>query len=77
MAKYGARGVDYVVALELLARAQWEPSREVRLGNQTLKAQGVNRQAKKRALARMQRSGLVSIEAAPWKSPLVRVRFVE
>jgi hypothetical protein len=77
MTKYGARAADYVVALELLDRAQWEPTCEVRLGNKTLKAQGVNRQAKKRALARMQQFGLVSIEAAPWKSPLVRVRFVD
>jgi hypothetical protein len=30
MTKYGARAADYVVALELLDRAQWEPTCEVR-----------------------------------------------
>jgi hypothetical protein len=69
----GAHGQTYRVALILLYldwKAQGSP---VRLANGMLEIDGVSRQSKWRALADLERLGLITVERRGGKSPLVRL----
>jgi hypothetical protein len=65
-------GRTYQVALRLLY-LRWRDGGPVKLGNRALKSLGVSRQSKWRALAQLQRLGLVRIECRSNKSPLVHL----
>jgi hypothetical protein len=69
----GATGQTYRVALFLLYldwRTRGEP---IRLSNSLMQIDGVSRQSKWRALAALERRGLIVIERRPSRSPLVRL----
>jgi hypothetical protein len=77
LAKVRARGSTYAVALELLGQARWTPRRTVKLTNVKMKKLGVGRTAKKLALEQLEKTGLITVEQAPRKSPIVRVWFTD
>jgi hypothetical protein len=69
----GTRGQTAVVALHLLHQAWRNRGGAFTLANGALKAKGVGRDAKRRALAELERHGLISVERRPKKSPRVTV----
>jgi hypothetical protein len=75
LARAKADGSTYRVALYLLQETWRSGCNRVKLANGTLKAQGVSRWAKYRALDELGRLGLVSTEREDRRSPLVTVKF--
>jgi hypothetical protein len=75
LARMGADGTTYRVALYLLYEVWRSGSDRVKLANVGLKAQGVSRWGKNRALHRLARAGLISTERASGKSPVVTVKY--
>jgi hypothetical protein len=72
----GATGQTYRVALFLLYQ-HWKGKCEpIKLPNGMLKIDGVSRQSKWRALADLERRGLIAVERRPSRSPIVRLYFV-
>jgi hypothetical protein len=67
----------YRVALFLLYRHWWTKGRPVKLSNVAMAAEGVPRREKWRALADLERLGLVAVERRPKKSPVVTVLFAD
>jgi hypothetical protein len=63
----------YKLALALLHRDWKNDGRPVRLANKGLEADGLNRKQKYRALADLERLGLVTVERRFRKSPTVKV----
>jgi hypothetical protein len=63
----------YKLALALLHRDWKNDGRPVRLANKGLEADGLNRKQKYRALADLERLGLVTVERPFRKSPTVKV----
>jgi hypothetical protein len=72
----GAPGATYRVALYLLYLHWKDGGRPIKLPNGMLKIDGVNRQAKWRALGDLERRGLITIERHPGRSPLIRLETV-
>lgn len=70
-------GSDYRLALELLARVRWVPSRRVPLSNVAAGRAGVSRRTKWRVLQRLRKRGLVAVESGRGRAPAVKVRFVD
>ena len=69
----GARGATYQVAVRLLYLAWKQKCNEVKLANGMLEFDGISRFAKYRALAALERRGLVKVERPPRKSPIVHI----
>jgi hypothetical protein len=69
----GARGQVYALALHLLYLSWKAKGSPVKLANGMLKIDGIGRGAKWRALAELERRGLITIQRRPRKSPLVTV----
>ena len=69
----GASGRVYALALHLLYLHWKGHDAPVKLANGMLAIDGISRRTKWRALAELERRGLVSIERRSRKSPLVRV----
>jgi hypothetical protein len=65
----------YQVALYLLWEAWRSDNPRVKLANGVMQKRGVSRWAKQRALQRLGRAGLISIEQHPRKSPTITVKF--
>jgi hypothetical protein len=74
LARIGASGHTYAVALELLYQARW--TKNVKLTTARLKALGVSRRSKWRALDEFSRVGLVHVEERGNKNPIVTMRFI-
>jgi hypothetical protein len=72
----GAGGKTYAVALELLQLAFRRKSRTITLPNTTVSAAGISRSAKARALADLEKRGLIWVERRPRKSPIVRLYLI-
>ena len=69
----GASGKAYALALHLLYLDWKAKGAPIRLANGMLKIDGVSRASKWRALAELERRGLISIERRSRKSPLITV----
>jgi len=69
----GASGPTWRVAVYLLHLHWRQHGKPFKLPNKTLKASGVNRYAKRRALLYLERLGLIGVDWRPRKSPLVSV----
>ena len=63
----------YRVALVLLYASWKSRGAPVKLPNGMLEIDGVRRQSKWRALAELERRGLITVERRPSRSPIVRV----
>jgi hypothetical protein len=74
LARIGASGSTYAVALELLHQARW--SKNVKLTTACMEKRGVGRHSKWRGLNALSRAGLVHIEERGNKNPIVKVRFL-
>ena len=72
----GAPGPTYRVAIYLLYLHWKDDGGPVKLPNGMLKIDGVNRQAKWRALGDLERRGLITVERRPRRSPLIRLETV-
>jgi hypothetical protein len=71
----GAHGQTYRVALFLL-HLHWRGGGEpVKLANGMLAMDGVPPTSKRRALADLERRGLITVERRPHKSPLIKLRL--
>ncbi len=73
----GASATTYRVALFLLWESWRSDLRRVKLSNAALRDWGVGREAKRRALDKLGRAGLVSVERRARKSPTVTVKFTD
>ena len=71
----GAGGQTYRVALCLLYLHWKGRGGPVRLANGMLGLDGVSRQSKWKALANLERRGLIVVEHRPRKSPLVQINL--
>jgi hypothetical protein len=71
----GATGQTYRVALLLLYEGWKANTDTVKLGNRMPGFNGVSRYSKWRALAELERRGLVRVERRPKRSPVVRLQF--
>jgi hypothetical protein len=69
----GASGKVYALALHLLYLHWKGRGQPIKLANGMLKIDGISRAAKWRALAELERRGLVSVERRSKRSPLVSV----
>jgi hypothetical protein len=69
----GAGGQVYALALHLLYLHWKAKGAPVKLANGMLKIDGISRQSKWRALAELERRGLISIGRRPKKSPLISI----
>jgi hypothetical protein len=69
----GADGQTYRVALYLLYMDWKGDGSPVKLTSGALAVDGVPRETKRRALADLERRGLVTVERLPRKSPIVRL----
>jgi hypothetical protein len=69
----GAPGQTYRLALMLLYQHWKRKGEPVKLANGMLKIDGVSRASKWRALADLERRGLVTVERRPRRSPLVHL----
>jgi hypothetical protein len=69
----GASGTTHQVALRLLLLSWKQGGGPVKLGNKSLEFDAINRYAKRRALANLERRGLVTVERQPRKAPLVQL----
>ena len=69
----GASGKAFVLALHLLYLDWKAKGAPIKLANGMLKIDGVSRASKWRALAELERRGLISIERRSRKSPLITV----
>jgi len=69
----GASGQTYALALHLLYLHWKNHGAPVKLANGMLKIDGISRRTKWRALAGLERRGLISIERRSGKSPLIRL----
>jgi|SRR6516165_4035054 hypothetical protein len=72
-----ADAATYRVALYLLWESWRSDIRRVKVGNGVMRARGVDKWAKQRALRRLGKAGLISIEQHPNKSPVVTVKFTD
>jgi hypothetical protein len=70
-------GAIYRVALYLLRESWRSDNPRVKLANGVMRGRGVGKRAKQRALRRLGRVGLISIEQHPRKSPIVTVKFTD
>jgi hypothetical protein len=77
MVRAGAVNATTVVAMVLLDAARWAGDSRVRLTNGMLSKYGVDRFAKKRALVKLAKAGLIITEQSDGKSPTVKVLFVD
>jgi hypothetical protein len=68
-------GSTCLVAWHLLHLHWRNRSKPIKLPNGMLEYDGISRQSKWRALADLQRRGLILIERRPKKSPLIHVRL--
>jgi hypothetical protein len=75
LARIGASGSTYAVALELLYEARW--GKYVKLTTARMEKRGVSRHSKWRALNALSRTGLVHVEERKNKNPIVTVRFLD
>lgn len=73
LAKWGADGSTYRVALYLLDRAHF--AEHVPLSTAALKKRGVSQRSKWRALEVLRQAGLIAVEHRPGRPPLVKVRW--
>ena len=73
----GASVATYRVALYLLWESWRSDLQQVKLPNGALRKWGVGREAKRRALDKLGRAGLVAVERRPCKSPIVTVKFTD
>ena len=67
----------YRVALYLLWESWRSDIPRVKVTNGIMQNRGVGKRAKQRALQRLARVGLISIEQHPNKSPIVTVKFTD
>jgi hypothetical protein len=72
-----ADAATYRVALYLLWESWRSDIHRVKVTNGVIRDRGVNKWAKQRALRRLGRAGLISIEQHPNKSPVVTVKFTD
>jgi hypothetical protein len=72
----GAGGQTYRVALCLLYQHWRGNGGPVRLANGMLGLDGVSRQSKWKALAALERRGLIVVEHQPRKSPIVQIHLL-
>jgi hypothetical protein len=75
LGRIGASVSAYRVAFHLLNEAWRSGNNRVKLANGVLAELGVSRFAKRRALAQLDKAGVVAIEQQPRKSPFVTVRY--
>jgi hypothetical protein len=72
----GAPATTYRVAIYLLHLHWKEGGGPIKLPNGMLRTDGVNRQAKWRALGDLERRGLITVERRPRRSPLIWLETV-
>jgi hypothetical protein len=71
LAKANAPGAAYLVAMEIIRRNRW--NKEFSLPNEKLSARGVTREAKRRALLVLERSGFITVDRRKRRSPRIAV----
>lgn len=69
----GAGGQVYAVALHLLYRDWKSNGMPIKLANGMLKIDGIGRTTKHRALADLERRGLIAVDRRRRKSPTIRL----
>jgi hypothetical protein len=69
----GASGQVYAMALHLLYRDWKSSGMPIKLGNGMLQIDGIGRRTKWRALAELERRGLIAVERRRRKSPMIRL----
>jgi hypothetical protein len=67
-----ASGKIWIVATAILHQSWKAHGRPIALANEILEFDGVDRQSKRRALAELERLGLIVVERRPRKSPVIR-----
>jgi hypothetical protein len=77
LARVDANKCTYRLALYLLWEVWRSQSNRVKLANVGLKELGVGRWGKRHALDQLAKTGLISTERQPRKSPIVMVRFTD
>jgi hypothetical protein len=70
----GASGQTWHLAMHLLYLHWKGKGAPIKLANGMLKIDGISRQSKWRALADLERRGLISIKRQPKKSPLIAIQ---
>jgi len=70
----GASGKVYALALHLLYLDWKAKGSPVKLANGMLKIDGISHGSKWRALAELERRGLIAVQRRPRKSPLITVK---
>jgi hypothetical protein len=73
LAKAGAHGATYALALHLLYHDWKSNESPIKLSNTALADDGITRWQKWRALRELEQLGLAVVERRPRKSPIVRV----
>ena len=71
----GASGQTWQLAAHLLYLNWKGKGAQIKLANGMLEIDGINRQAKWRALSGLERRGLVTVERRPARSPLVTLNI--
>jgi len=71
----GASGKTWELAVQLLYLHWKGNGAPIKLANGMLEIDGINRQAKWRALSGLERRGLVTVERRPARSPLVTLNI--
>ena len=72
-----ATGSTLWVALLLLDKARRAPYPLVKLSNVAVKAVGVSRSSKARAISQLRKAGLIIVQDRPRRSPIVKVMFLK
>jgi hypothetical protein len=70
-----ATGITCLVALHLLHLNWKNHGKQFKLPNGMLEYDGISRQSKWRALADLERRGLIAVQRRPSKSPIIHVRL--
>jgi hypothetical protein len=69
----GASGQTHQVALHILFLHWKGGGKPIKLANAMLRADGVPRETKRRALLELEQRGLITVDSRTGKSPLIRV----